>query len=58
MKVKELMTILEHTDPEMEVIMFANGSLFPTLGTQEWTENCYTVLEIGGGWAPIYEGDV
>jgi len=53
MKVKELLNILKHTDPELEVVMFANGDWFPTLGTQEWTENDETVLEIGGGWDNI-----
>jgi hypothetical protein len=57
MKVKELMNILKHTNPELDVVMFAKGDWFPVLGTQEWTENDNTVLELGGGWDSM-EGSI
>jgi hypothetical protein len=56
MKVKELMQILKHTDPELDVVMFAKGDWFSVLGTQEWeSDNGKTVLELGGGWDSIEE---
>jgi len=54
--VRQLTSVLQKADPNMEVTVFANGERYPVLVTQIWLEEGQrTVFEIGCGWAELDE---
>jgi hypothetical protein len=53
MKVKELLNQLKQYDKNLDVIIFAAGSLYAPNGLQIWNEEGKEVLEIGCGWDQI-----
>tara|TARA_B100000929_G_C15252992_1_gene333916 strand:+ start:65 stop:232 length:168 start_codon:yes stop_codon:yes gene_type:complete len=51
MKVRELVEQLMHMDPDLEVVIFGGGDIYPTLLVQYIEED--EEVEIGGGWSKI-----
>ena len=56
MKVRDLISKLQKVDPDMKVVAFAEGKLFPATVTQVWKqEGEEDVFEIGCGWTELPE---
>lgn len=57
MKIKELIEILKDYEENLEVVLFAEGKIYPILQVQEWIETARNgvihVVELGGGWLEI-----
>lgn len=51
--VRELIGQLMHQDPDAEVVLFADGDVYPALVVQKLDE--YAEVEIGGGWVPYQD---
>lgn len=53
MKTKELIEKLKKYNPEMEVVIFANGDWYSPQELQTWAGEERRVVEIGCGWDQI-----
>jgi hypothetical protein len=49
MKIKELIDVLKDYDLEKEIVVFAEGNVYPTLGVQNFEGE----IEISCGWEKI-----